>query len=369
MPRVLERSMTFIDTQVEEYQTFDPILIGIRSIPSYKPNGKKVITVGQQSRTRLISQLIFKARGHSPRFYRNLKRANLSLLHGHFGWSLPSLVYMKRHLELPTIITFHGRDATLSKESLRSSFSGRQYLRHEPHASKTIDRVIAVSNFIRQKLICSGWDPAKVTTIHNGVDIKRFRHSTREREKFVLGIGRFVEKKGFIDLLKASAILKDRNLIHTLVLIGDGCLDKELRRVASISGLNVIFTGFVEPDEVRNWIGRASVVCVPSITAKDGDSEGLPTVLIEAQAMGTPVVATRHAGNAEAIIDHETGFLVEENSPHALAHYLERLLTSAELVRRMGEKGSSHITANFCSKIAANKVEQLYQSLLSDTQS
>ncbi len=69
------------------------------------------------------------------------------------------------------------------------------------------------------------------------------------------------------------------------------------------SGADVEFTGFLPLAEVRDWLGRAQSSAVPSVTAANGNSEGLPTVILEAQAMGTPVVATRHAGNAEGVVE------------------------------------------------------------------
>ncbi|MBK6350399.1 MAG: glycosyltransferase [Proteobacteria bacterium] len=103
------------------------------------------------------------------------------------------------------------------------------------------------------------------------------------------------------------------------MLVGDGPLRPTLERLAGEVGADVEFTGFWPAAEVREWLGKAAVVAVPSVTAADGDSEGLPTVILEAQAMGTPVVATRHAGNAEGVVEGRTALLVEERDVPGLA--------------------------------------------------
>lgn len=365
VPRVLERSMTFVDRQLRSYTSFDPVLIGIRPVQSYCPVDISVATVSRNSARLTVAEMLFRRYGYAPKFYKELKTMRLSLVHGHFGWSLQSLVHLKKRFGLPTVLTFHGRDATLSSEVLRASWAGREYIRILPMASRAVDRVIAVSNFIRERLIASGWDSSKIITLHNGIDVDDFRPGDCSREPVILGIGRFVEKKGFKYLLEAAAMLGKKGISHKLVLVGDGPLGKELRRDAIRLNINVQFTGFLQPLEVRHWLNCATALCVPSVTAADGDSEGLPTVILEANAMETPVVATRHAGNPEAIIHKCTGFLAPERSPADLALYLEMLLKDTRLQRSMGRQARRHMENNFRSEMTSRRIEMLYEELLS----
>ena len=120
-----------------------------------------------------------------------------------------------------------------------------------------------------------------------------------------------------------------------LVLIGAGPLEGKLREQAR--GLQqVSFAGWLPNPEVRRRMRGALAVCVPSETAADGDSEGLPSVILEAMAEGVPVVATRHAGIAEAVEDGRTGLLVPEGDPRALADALARLAAQPEWRRALG---------------------------------
>lgn len=364
VPRVLDRSMTFVDRQLQSYTKFEPILLGLTRVDGYQPGNRFVHTVDDGYSPLRLREVMFRQLGYAPKFYRQIRKANIALLHGHFGWSLEALFQLKDRLKLPTVITFHGRDATLTKEALSRTFAGRRYLKLRPRAFQVIDRVIAVSNFTRSKLIETGWDPAQVITIYNGIDVSAFAPRKRKRERLVLGIGRFVEKKGFGDLLEASAILKSKDIDHRLVLVGDGPLAQSYKNLAARLNLDVTFPGFLSTDEVQEWISRATVLCVPSITANDGDSEGLPTVLLEAQAMETPVVATRHAGNAEAVIDNETGFLVEERMPFELGAVLEKVLTDDGMVRDMGLSARRFVSEKFSSADTAANLENLYTELL-----
>lgn len=364
VPRVLERSMTFIDRQLRSYEAFEAVLIGVRPVQAYQSVDISVTTVSQYPSRRTLDEVLFRQFGYAPGFYRKLKTKNLSIMHGHFGWSLASLMHLKKRLGLPTVITFHGRDATLSQDALLTTRSGREYLKLLPVATRTVDRIIAVSDFTRNRLISSGWDSSKITTIYNGIDTKKFKPIEGVRESIVLGIGRFVEKKGFIYLLKASSILKTKGIAHKLVLIGDGPLESELRGVSTDLKLDTQFTGFIPTDEVRGWINRAAVLCVPSVTAADGDSEGLPTVILEAQAMETPAIATRHAGNAEALIHNKTGFLVQERDVAEMAHYLELIINNSRTRQELGKEARKLVEAKFDLHQSSKKIEDLYQSLL-----
>ena len=100
-----------------------------------------------------------------------------------------------------------------------------------------------------------------------------------------------------------------------------------------------MFAGWLPNPEVRRLMRGAAAVCVPSVTARDGDSEGLPTVIFEAMAEGAPIVATRHAGIPEAVEHGRTGLLVPPGDPRALADALERLLANPELRRDFGAAG------------------------------
>ena len=116
--------------------------------------------------------------------------------------------------------------------------------------------------------------------------------------------------------------------------------------------------------EVSEWMQRASLLAVPSMTARNGDAEGLPTVTVEAAASWLPVVGTWHSGIPEAVVDGETGFLVPENDPESLAGRIALLLGSAELRERMGRSARAMAETKFDLRRQTAQLEDMYDDCL-----
>ena len=133
-----------------------------------------------------------------------------------------------------------------------------------------------------------------------------------------------------------------------------------LESLAREVGADVEFTGLLTLAQVRERMGQASVVVVPSVTAADGDSEGLPTVILEAQAMGTPVVATRHAGNAEGVQEGRSALLVDERDVPGLANAIRHFIDHPESVASFGAAGRAFVETNFDIEQQAAGLERLY---------
>jgi glycosyltransferase involved in cell wall biosynthesis len=170
-----------------------------------------------------------------------------------------------------------------------------------------------------------------------------------------------VEKKGtkvLIEALTANALVGAR-----LVIIGDGPLRGALERQARKLGDRVRFLGAVTSDEVAMWMRRASVLAAPSVTAADGDAEGLPNVVVEAAASGLPVVGTLHSGIPEAIEDGVTGFLVPEGDAGALAARLADVLGSEELRRDLGAAARGLAERKFDRRILTERLEAIYDEV------
>jgi colanic acid/amylovoran biosynthesis glycosyltransferase len=116
---------------------------------------------------------------------------------------------------------------------------------------------------------------------------------------------------------------------------------------------------------VKSWMNRAKLLIAPSVTSLQGDSEGLPNVVVEAQAMGLPVVSTFHAGIPEAVIHGETGFLTAERDVEGLAEYSLRLLKDDALWQRFSAKGQEHMELHFNRVKQTQILEKLYETILS----
>ncbi|GAB3452643.1 glycosyltransferase [Kineococcus endophyticus] len=201
---------------------------------------------------------------------------------------------------------------------------------------------------------------ANVVRVHNGLDLDALEHhAPLRRDRVVAAVGRLVEKKGFEDLLDAVRILRAAGDPVRLVLAGSGRLETSLRERARDLGDAVEFAGALPQHEVAALLRRAAVFAAPCVVAPDGDRDGLPTVLLEAMALGTPVVSTPVTGIPEAVLDGITGTLVPEADPVALAAALRRLLDDPELGRRYARAARTRVEQFFDVRTQAARLRDL----------
>jgi colanic acid/amylovoran biosynthesis glycosyltransferase len=275
------------------------------------------------------------------------------LVHAHFGPGGAYALPLARALGVPLVVTFLGGDAT-KETHYRPRLLPRIYQRRLAALQREAALFVCVSHFIRERLLARGFPAEKLTVIHQGIDIPAAPPAPlpSDDDPYILFVGRFVEKKGVADLIAAMKIVAAAGAATRLVLVGDGPLAADLRRRAH--GLpRAEFLGWQSRADVRRRMRGAIAVCVPSVTARSGDAEGLPNVAIEAMAEGTPVVATRHAGIAEAIEDGRSGLLVPEGDPKALAAALGAVIAAPDLRRQLGEAARA---------VAVERFEAIQQS-------
>ncbi len=311
----------------------------------------------------------FKLTGISPSFLTKLRRIKPALMHAHFEESGLAGLPLARELGIPLITTFHGFDATASQvhsgpRRVLDEIYGLQRRRLQGEGAL----FVAVSKFIRNKLIERGYPEDRTVSIPIGVDVDQF---TPQQEvpssPMVLFVGRMVEKKGVSYLLQAMAeVAKERQDVR-LVLIGDGPLMPTLVDEACALKLpNVIFMGSCDSATVRQQMSLASMLVAPSVTAASGDSEGLPIVVCEAQAMGLPVIGTNHAGIPEIIQHEKSGYLVQEKSICQVAIAILSLLGQFNMRREMGLAARDNVRLNFNLRLQTAKLENYYEKTLRD---
>ena len=200
--------------------------------------------------------------------------------------------------------------------------------------------------------------PDVVALVYHGLDRGRFPAQASERPRRdgsdpwnpvrILSVGRLVEKKGFDDLLAALASVSP-TLAWTLDVVGGGALDARLRQQASALGIGerVRWHGSLPHDRVVEHFAGADLFALASRISADGDRDGLPNVLMEAQLLGAACVATRVSGTPE-LIEHEVnGLLVPPRDPAALAGALERAIVDPSLRGRLAEAGRRVVTRRF----------------------
>jgi glycosyltransferase involved in cell wall biosynthesis len=183
----------------------------------------------------------------------------------------------------------------------------------------------------------------------------------RQFEWDVLFVGRYVAKKGLDDLTAALAQLSD--LKPKVAFIGTGPLEPAAKARAQEYEIDATFLGFQPSAEVARHMAQSRVFASPSKTAPNGDTEGLPTTILEAAAYGLPAVSTFHSGIPEAVVHGETGLLSAEGDHKTLAAHLRRVLTEDGLRDRLGTAARAHVEANFDLAKQTLLLEDLYDSV------
>lgn len=316
-------SETFVRSHLGALQRYRPIAVGL--VAKGEADMPRLLLSASE---RLALTLAGRASGAAAR----LKAEAPALVHAHFGTDGLLALPLAERLRVPLVTTLHGHE--VSRKPARMLASGRlSWMRYALLKRRLIEGgglFLAVSEAIHRRALAAGYPPGRVITHPNGVDTDFFRPSGAPPEPgLILHVGRLVEKKGTAALIDAMAITETASL----VIVGDGPLRPSLERRARNLGVGarVRFTGALTPAEVLGWMQRAWLLAAPSVTAGDGDAEGLPTILCEAAAAGLPVVATRHSGIPEAVAEGETGLLSPEGDVALLARNLSLLLGSPRL--------------------------------------
>jgi colanic acid/amylovoran biosynthesis glycosyltransferase len=305
-PRVLHlvdqfgaRSQTFIYTFVTHHNVFVPeVLCRQRDLEEEFPFESVTVLPETWSRlhpSRWWSLLANRLTGRTPwqgRVERHIRDAAPDVLHAHFGQVAVRVLPAVAQQHVPLITSFYGLDAT----AFADSRVGQASL---PRLFATGALFIAEGPVMRQRLIALGAPADRVRVVPIAIDSARYpRWSRQPGEPYVLFLARFVEKKGLPDAIAAFAAARIARPDLKMRIIGDGPEGQRARAVALTHGVaaHIEWLGPRPHAECIEYLRGASVLIQPSVTAEDGDTEGgAPTTLIEAQAIGTPIVATRHA--------------------------------------------------------------------------
>jgi colanic acid/amylovoran biosynthesis glycosyltransferase len=229
---------------------------------------------------------------------------------------------------------------------------------------------LACSEHMKRWFDGLGWGGRKILVHRCAVRLGLFSNCQRASRSHgaarLLSVGRFVEKKGFAYAIAAVAKILQRFPNIEYQIVGDGGERRNLERLISELGIghNVTLLGWRHREELMGLYRAADIFLAPSVTSRDGDQEGIPVVLYEAMAAGLPVISTHHTGIPEVVHDAQSGFLVPERDPDAVADKLVQLLEHPETRFEMGHKGRKHIEQyNDCDK-QTDRLLQIYQLLL-----
>lgn len=307
------------------------------------------------------------ARGHNVReIYQAVLLAHqvylkdLQLVHAHFATSATSVARLAGLFAgVPYTFTAHAKDIFhqgIQPDDLRRKLSDAA-------------AVIAVSEFNAKYLRqIYGLAAGCVQHIYNGLEIERFPFAApHDRSPLVVAVGRLVEKKGFADLIEACGLLSLRGRHFTCQIIGIGELEADLQAQIARLGLQdkVALLGPLPQNEVVQRVGSAAVLAAPCVIGADGNRDGLPTVLLEAMALGTPCISTDVTGIPEVLRDGETGLRVPQHDPAALATAIERLLDDSALRVQVAQQARRLVEEKFDIQRNAAALRAVFHSVVS----
>ncbi len=294
------------------------------------------------------------------------KERKVDLIHTHDNKSHFLGRIIGRRLGVPVISTFHGQ----TKFGLELNVLKRTlYHWLVRKTDGLVTHFIAVSSELRDELLRRGIDPHRISLIPNGIDADRFVASascgtTREREGIasdacVIGVvGRLSGEKGHRHFLDAVAPLCRRRPRLTCLVVGDGPLRAALESDTARLGIReqVVFAGFRR--DIAGMYSLMDVVVLPSL------GEGLPVTLLEAMAMGKPMVATRVGGVPEVIDDGRDGLIVPPADPDCLRAALDRILQDATFAADLGRAAAAKVRSRFGADLLAHRTAEVYRSVL-----
>jgi colanic acid/amylovoran biosynthesis glycosyltransferase len=334
----LNRSMTFVYNQLrqaageftayagctkrvnDDYFPYDKVIV----FPEHR--GPAYYIQGALRQSGLL--YVYRNGAFERSLVRFIRTNGIALVHAHFGLSAIRVFRAVRKCNIPLLVTFHGFDAS-------------RYLRNSGYV-RTLASVmqspgvhgIAVSKRMKEQLQAVGIDTSR--TIHHYIgtdtdffDPSRITERPDPRSFTFLQVSNFVEKKGHAYTVNAfHKFLKETDTSQRrprLVLAGEGPLKRKIERLTQKLGIDgyVEFPGFCDTDGVRRLMALADCFVHHSVTASNGDQEGIPTVIMEAMAMNLPVLSTYHSGIPELVVDRLHGLLVGERDVDACSRAMQ----------------------------------------------
>ena len=284
-----------------------------------------------------------------------VRARGITHLHAHFGSIAATVARLAARLSgVPYTFTAHAKDI------FHQSVDPADLRRKLVDASAVVTVSDFNLDFLRRTY---GGDATRIVRLYNGLDLESFGYvSPRHRPPVVAAVGRLVEKKGFDHLLDATALLVASGRDLRVELVGTGPLEDALRAQVRALGLGdcVTLHGALPQSRVRRIVQGAAVLAAPCVIGADGNRDGLPTVLLEAMALGTPCVATPVTGIPEVVRDGVTGLLVDEGDARALAAALARLLDDGALRSRVSTAARALIEREFDAHQQATQLRRLF---------
>lgn len=356
------RTEGFIADELRALRRYGPLLLTLDPPEATGLPSESVRSLGQAGPfTRHLNRLALRMRHMAPYFAGQIRREGCRLVHAQSGLEAPYGAWLARRTRLPLVVTFRGPELSPSKP--------RQAVERVFPEARLF---LASTRSVRKQLLDLGCSEERVRVHHPGVDLDRIPFAERRPDGDspvnVLIVGRMVERKGIGYALQAFASVRRYQRRLALTLIGDGperpAVEAQLRQLG-LTDTRVL--GWQPREVVLAEMLRAHIYLQPSVTAADGDAEGIPLALVEAQATGLPVIATWHSGIPELVVDGRSGYLVSERNSHGLAERLRQLVEHPETWGPFGRAGRDAVERDFSLRRQSAILESYYDELLAST--
>ncbi|MEE8422934.1 MAG: glycosyltransferase [Thermodesulfobacteriota bacterium] len=279
--------------------------------------------------------------------YDIVKTRKVAVLHAHFGHLGYQMLRLRRRTGLPLVTSFYGMDVSAIARK-------RRWQRNYRILFEEGDVFMVEGNHLKNSLVALRCPEEKIRIQHLGVELDQVPFISRvpkdDSKVVILFCGRFIQKKGLIDALRA--VREGHRCYPDLEfrLIGDGEKRPQVEEFIKTNGMEsyVRLLGMQPYSVVREELEKADIFIHPSLTAGDGETEGgAPTILLDAQASGLPVLSTLHCDIPEYVLDGKSGFLVQEKDWEALSDRLIYLLKNQDIWEKMGKAGRKHIEDHY----------------------
>jgi colanic acid/amylovoran biosynthesis glycosyltransferase len=318
-----------------------------------------LLALGHAARRPAAARELFSALAAASHFARSVREQGIRHLHAQFG-SGPATVglLLAEITGLPLSIALHARDI----------FTDESILLPTKLTEAEFATVCTKHGFDRLIRTQPAAVHGRLHLIRHGIDIADFTPPPRRpaREAIVACVGRLVEKKGHEVLLRAIAALRRARGRFQVAIAGDGPLRPQLESLAARLGIASVvnFCGALSHEEVKELLGVARMLVVPSVIASDSDRDGLPNVVLEAAAMGCPIVASDLSAIPEFVANGETGLLVPSGDVKALAAAIREVLDDPAPAAARAERARRRVVAEFDVTRNVTALETLFRETL-----
>jgi colanic acid/amylovoran biosynthesis glycosyltransferase len=270
---------------------------------------------------------------------------------GNIGVALKKLKCIKR-----VVTVFHGYDLSMFLNENGSASYDRLF--------KEGDLFLPISHSWKNMLVKLGCPKDRIVVHHMGINIEKFvQEGFRKDMKFIniVSVGRLSEKKGLEYAVRAVAEVMKRHKSVKYQIVGEGPLKNKLQDLimSFVVQEHITLLGALEDHEVRELLKSAHIFLLPSVTAENGDMEGIPVALMEAMAAGLPVISTYHSGIPELVIDGESGYLVPERDVDKLVEKLDCLISCPDQWSHLGSRGRAIVENEFNIKKLNKELEKI----------